>query len=109
MLRLAARDVVAPDTSEIVTATDWAVAVPLLATVSCSGVVAPAWTVALPSLNELGTMSALGIGAGAGAGAGGETTLETVNLPCTTCIVPATSTEAVITWLPFGTVRVSNG
>jgi hypothetical protein len=68
-LILAAFDVAASDTSEIVTATDLAVALPSLATVSWTGVVAPAFTVAFPSLSALGTMSALSVGAGAGVGA----------------------------------------
>ena len=48
-LMLAPRAVVAPDTSEMVTATDWAVAVPRLATASWSVVVPLVFKMALPS------------------------------------------------------------
>jgi hypothetical protein len=61
-LMFAIRDVVPPAASEMATATDWAVAVPRLLTVSVSGVVLPVLMVYVPSLSELGTTSAIGVG-----------------------------------------------
>src|SRR5918996_1938429 len=69
-LRFAVLDVVPPAASAIVTATDRAAAVPLLATVSCSVVVPPALRRGLVSFNALGTTSAFATGAGVGAGPG---------------------------------------